>query len=211
MKSRRLARTLVGLLGLAAAECRAGAANDKHERQKMSDKPPVEIRYAGDRPGRPPQLRMQLDVVLRNSKAAPRWFLLPKSNQAPSGGVDVLEVYELTGKGRAVVGRFLGRAGFQALLLPPGAEVRLHNFPLSYWGERPHGTLPLEVITASDFSIGGQPARSWFAADPASAPGADVSEDKARAIGKHKTADGKEAPVSFTDEERLKIEVALPH
>ena len=39
------------------------------------------------------------------------------------GGVDTLEVFAPRGKGRVRIGRFLGTGGFQALLLPPGADI----------------------------------------------------------------------------------------
>jgi hypothetical protein len=210
---RWLASALLAGLGLGCAGRHEADVREADVREaevhKMTKQAPVEISYAGDTPGKPTLLRMQLDVVLRNQEREPRWFLLPKSNQARSGGVDVVQTFELTGKGRAVVGRFLGGAGFQAVLLAPGTEVRLHKLPLSYWGERPRDAMPLEVIIAGDFAVGGEPARSWFASDPETADGVDVSEDQARAIGRKETPDGKEAPVSFTGEQRIQVEVKM--
>lgn len=207
-RSRGRAARLV--LALAALVTPAVAAAGPGKPKMTEKNEPVTIRYAGDSPGKPPLLRVQLDVVLRNSGAAPRWFLLPKSSQNDPGGVDTLQAYELRGKGRAVVGRFLGRAGFQAVLVPAGGEVHLHKLPYSHWGERPHGQLALEVRSASDFTLGGEPARSWFAADPVSDLHADASEDHSTALSTHRAEGGKEVPVALVDEQHHRVVFRVP-
>src|SRR5205807_9528699 len=134
------------------------------------------------RVGRPPLAYLSFDVVLRNDRKSPRWFLLPSnlgSGHAPigeKGGVDNLEVYAPRGKGRVRLGRFLGTGGFQALLLPPHAEIRLRLFPISYWGETPE-RLRIEVVIARTFSIGGERAEKWFGSQPLSSVKADITEN----------------------------------
>jgi len=68
--------------------------------------------------GRPPLLHLYFDVVLRNDRRSPRWFLLP-SNPGPAhgligekGGVDTLQVFTPRGNGQEVIGRFFRTGGF---------------------------------------------------------------------------------------------------
>ena len=113
---------------------------DVGEVKVISPRAPAEIRFRELRMRKPPLVELYFDVVLRNDRAEPRWFLVP-SNLGPGtsalltkGGVDGVEVFGPRGKGRVVIGHFLGTGGFYALLLPARAEVRLQMFPISYWG-----------------------------------------------------------------------------
>jgi len=85
---------------------------------------------------KPPLAELYFDIVLHNDRAEPRWFLLP-GNFGPGtsplgtrGGVDTVEVFAPHGSGRVIVGHFLGTGGFQALLLPAHAQIRLRMFPV---------------------------------------------------------------------------------
>jgi hypothetical protein len=120
--------------------------------------------------------------------------------------VDVLEVFELSGHGRAVVGRFLGTGGFQAVLVPAGGELTLHGLQLNYWGEPPTQGVPCEVRVARELSIGGHPARSWFPSDPLS--DAKVDAGNGKMIGTHRAEGGKEQPVAAPGAEQLHLTIA---
>ncbi len=172
-----------------------------------SMKTTVEIRVSGSRPGRPPQQRLLIDAVLHNGESTPRWFVLPSALPVQTGGgVDAVEVYEYSGKGRALVGRFLGTGGFQATLIAPGGAVTLHGLPLSYWGEPPM-RLSLEVTIAQDFTIGAEPASAWFGGDPTSDATVDGKNEKA--VSAKKSPSGSELPVQFLDGRQLTVAVSL--
>lgn len=157
---------------------------------------------------RPPLVEVVLDVRLRNSAAEARWFILPLSMpRRGEGGVNVLEAQACVGRGRAVMGRFLGRDGFYAFLLPAGGEVRLHRLPIEYWGDPPE-RLHLAVRTARELTLGGEPARAWFEADPTS--DLQVEADGIERVSVHRTADGKEVPASLIDARELHIEIDVP-
>src|SRR5688572_7813558 len=86
----------------------------------------VEAKLLEKNYGKPPLMVLKLELTLKNGDDEPRWFLVPR--KLPAGnekGVNGVEVRAFEGKGRAVVGRFIGTAGFHALLLPPKAEVTL--------------------------------------------------------------------------------------
>jgi hypothetical protein len=216
VKRRRLVRLLVlggGLVAGTPAGAGPGKGGSMSSAISTAHGPAVELRVVARRPGRPPLVRLAFDAVLRNAAGEPRWFLLPGDlpAQAKHGGVDGLEVIELAGRGRAVVGRFLGTAGFQAVLVPAGAAVRLHGLPLGYWGEPPAAGVPVEVVIARDLTVGGEPARAWFgSASPTSEAGADASTDGARTVAAHHSKDGKEAKVGIVEDSRVALVVALP-
>lgn len=177
----------------------------------------AKIKFRELRFGRPPLVYLYFDVVLRNQRAEPRWFLLPKSLSAETapdaskGGVDGLEVFAPRGKGRVIVGRFLGTGGFQALLLSAGAEVRLRLFPISFWGDLPE-VVQVDVITAKRLTIGGEEAESWFGVNPLSSARADVAEkldSQSAALRSRHSADNKEVAVVFEEDRRLTLRVPL--
>src|SRR2546430_4987465 len=127
------------------------------------------------------------------------------------GGVDTLEVFAPRGQGRVIIGHFLGTGGFQALLLPPHAKVRLRLFPISFWGDPPD-RLRIEVVIAKTFSIGGESAEKWFGSQPMSSVKADITEN-ARSISrmfrsKH-TPDNKEVATRIEEDRRFHLLVPL--
>ena len=177
----------------------------------------VEIKFLEMRSARPPLNYLYFDVLLRNEAESPRWFLLP-SNVGPGrasigkgGGIDALEVYAPQGKGRVILCRFLGTGGFQALLLPPRAEIRLSRFPVSHWGDLPK-SLEIEVVIVNRLTIGDETAESWVGPKLTSSVHAEITEDagNAKRIIKSKhTPDNKEVTPSFEVERRLQVEVLL--
>ena len=134
---------------------------------------PAEIEFVDLRPGRPPLAYLTFDVRLRNDTGSSKWFLLP-SNIGPGhapiggkGGVDALEAFLLLRTGRVTLGHFLGTGGFNALLLPAHADIRLRRFPISYWGELPE-SVSIEIVIAKSLTIGSESAESWFESIPLS-------------------------------------------
>ncbi len=183
----------------------------------QTPRPAAEIKFREQHFRKPPLVELYFDVVLRNDRAQPRWFLLPSNLNpesteiAAKGGVDTLEVFAPYGKGRLILGHFLGTGGFHALLLPAHAQVRLRMFPISFWGNLPDH-LAIEVVTAKRVTIGGESAESWFGVNPMSRAGADVAESPFNPRGmlraKH-TPDNKEMPATIEEDRRFKIEAPL--
>ncbi len=177
---------------------------------KSQDAREVEISVLEIHPGRPPLVRLGLDVKMHNVATGPRWFILPANLPVTSGGgVNGLEVAAVEVDGRVVVGRFLGNGGFQALLLPGGATVRVRGLPLSYWGDLPESVLHLDAVVARGFTLGGDPAQTWFPDDPTCAASADVDFSKARALSSRKTPDYGEVPVTIDVDRLVGVEIKL--
>ncbi len=215
MKTGRLisAALIPVLIGLCFVKCWSQPAL-YIQAEPTSPRPPVEIKFREMRFGKPPLVYMFFDVVLRNHRAESRWFLLPSNlgtvTAASQGGVDTLEVYAPRGTGRVPVGRFLGRGGFQALLLPAGAEVRLRLFPVSFWGDLPD-QLQIEVVTAKRLTVGGEEAAVWFGVDPATSVKADIAENPRSwtHVSSRSTPDGREVAVLVEEDDRIKLQVPL--
>jgi hypothetical protein len=177
----------------------------------------VEITYREMRFRKPPLVDLYFDVVLRNDRAEQRWFLLP-SNLDPEfaaigskGGVDGVEVFAPRGKGRVVIGNFLGTGGFRALLLPAGAEVRLVMFPISFWGKLPE-RFQIELVIAKHLTVGSEDAEAWFGTDPISSAKAEISDramDQTRIVRSRHTPDNKEVATVIEEENRYQLQFPL--
>jgi hypothetical protein len=180
-------------------------------------RPPAEIQFHEMRYRTPPLVELVFDIVLRNDRAEPRWFLIP-SNLNPQktgipsiGGIDALEVFAPAGKGRVVLGHFLGTGGFQALLLPAHAEIHLRALPISYWGDVPDD-LGVEIIVARRLMIDGEPARKWFEVNPMCSTTADITEaisGRTRMLHSRHTSDNKEVTTLIDEDRRLNLPVSL--
>jgi hypothetical protein len=191
-------------------ETQHGDTKDQKEAAPMTDNKAVELSLVGEQPGKPPRVNMLFDVTLRNTAAEARWFVLPSlltvSWQPPSGGVHTLQIYDVTGKGRAVLGSFIGNGGFHALLVPAGGTLTVHELPISLWEEKqPEGPVPVEVIIAKSITLGGETIESWFPSDPTSDSDADVRDRKMTASKKQPNLS--EAAVVIDEESRHKFEV----
>ena len=174
---------------------------------------PVDMAYTSTIRLRPPMSRVLFDVILRNTHAEPAWFLLPYDlMHAPRSDIDVVEVYELHGTGRVVVGHLGGLDGLYALLVPPGGRVRLRGLPLVALDEPPDRA-NLEVVIANDLRIGGEPAADWFGMDPLSDADADVQAEALRdqaAVQSARYPDGGgEVPAEYDERERIPLELVL--
>ena len=131
---------------------------------------------------RPPKRELVVDISITNTENRLRWCLLPATlPQAADGGVFAVETASLIpattqrqGPAAArpvLLGRFLGRAGFQALLLPGAGSVRLRRLRSTAWD---CDVAPLEVILAPQVSIGDDDIAEWFPPHPEVEAGADV-------------------------------------
>ena len=183
----------------------------------LSSRPTIEMKFRELKYRKPPLVLLYFDVVLRNSRSEPRWFLLPKSlspknsSIGAKGGVDGLEVFAPQGKGRVIIGHFLGTGGFQALLLPARAEVRLRLFPISFWGELPDH-LQVELLIARRLAIGGEDAEVWFGENPVSSVRADIAErsdDIMRMLRSRHAPDNKEVATLIEEDRRIELQVAI--
>ena len=186
-------------------------------REVEPSRPAAQIEFREMHFRKPPLVELIFDVVLRNDRAQPRWFILP-SNLNPAkpgipmtGGVDTLEVLAPRGKGRVIIGHFLGTGGFQALLLPAHAEIHLRALPISYWGDVPD-RVPVEVIVAKRLSLAGESVRTWFQVNPMCSTKADISEtangQTALPHSRH-TRDNKEVTALIDEDLRLELRVPL--
>ncbi len=178
------------------------------------DAPDIEVIFLTKRPEHPPITGLLFEVTLRNHFDGPRWFMLPSkfssaSEQMGGNGVSAVQVFALGGQGRVIVGRFLGAPGFQALLLPAGAELKLRRFPIQFFGKLPEDSLSMEVVIASQLTIGGEPAEAWFGMDPTCDLQADVTEDQRQRLGSRHAPDLKAVPVSIGAERRVTLQVNL--
>src|SRR3989449_3640690 len=190
---------------------------DLADARVISPRPAAEMEFREMRLRKPPLAELYFDIKLRNDGAAARWFLLPSNlgsantSIGAKGGVDTLEVFAPRGHGRVIIGHFLGTGGFQALLLPPRAEVRLRRFKISYWGDPP-ADLQIEVAMAKTFSIGGESAEKWFGSQPLSSVKADITENAkstSRMLRSKSTPDNKEVAARIEEDRRLQLMVSL--
>lgn len=183
----------------------------------IRSRPAAEISFREMRFRTPPLVELYFDVVLRNDRPQPRWFLLPNNLGAKSGsdfakgGVDGVEVFAPAGKGRVVFGHFLGTGGFHALLLPARAEVRLRLFPISFWGDLPD-QVQVRVVIAKRVTIGEEKLEAWFGTDPLSSARADITEgalSQNRMVRSRHTPDHKELGTLIEEESRVELQIPL--
>ena len=171
------------------------------------------VRHQHDR--RPPLSTLVFDVSLRNPGARARWFLLPDSvakGQRPMAtGAFGVSVLSFPGTGNVVVANFEDVSGFYALQLPPGAEVELRGLQLRLAGALPASPLPLEVIIADGFTVGGQPPEAWTKVPATAEARADATQQDAKPIAAFTAPDLKTAPVELQGAERFTELVPVPN
>ncbi|MEH1778720.1 MAG: hypothetical protein V7K67_23885 [Nostoc sp.] len=69
--------------------------------------------------------------------------------------------------------------------------------------------MPIEVVTATNLTIGSQTARAWFGRDPTSDKRVDVTQQQLQILSSKYTSDDRELPVSIVEERRFKLNVNL--
>lgn len=199
----------------AAGKTAPEPANAKAETTTMSG-PAVEAKYNGVKANKPPSATLLLDVTLRNAEKTPRWFVfpstLPASDDAAEGGVIGVEALDASDKGHLVIGKFLGSAAFQAVLVPAGGEVTITRLGIQTWkGPAIKGPVTFEVLIAKEITVGGEPAAAWFATTvPASDARASGDASKAKYAPSRKTEDRSEVKVVFDEDRRIPLEIAVP-
>lgn len=170
----------------------------------------VQMRCTSVRWERPPLKRLLMDVTLRNTEPASRWFVLPRTAGAKGGGVDGGEALELREHGRVLLAAFRGTGGFYALLLPAGAEVRLTGLPIAIWGDLPNGHISVRAVITRDVRIGGTPLEDWLAMDAQCDRSAEAKVADCRSVVSKEMPEGKEQPVEYTEPRETAVDVALP-
>jgi len=157
---------------------------------------------------RPPKRELIVDIAVTNDRDRPRWCLLPATlPKATDGGVFAVETASLiptrppgltpTSTRPVLLGHFLGRGGFQALLLPPSGSVRLRRLRIAAWGSQVE---PLEIILAAQVAIGDEDIAEWFPERPEVEAGADVGES-GDLVWSRRNKDFQEVPVFPRDPE----------
>jgi len=167
--------------------------------------PEVKITYAGERPGRPPLVRMLVDATVTNPAAELRWVLIPTQLPGGSGGIDKLEQLAA---GPVKLGRFLGTGGFYALALAPGARLTVKNLELGWWNADNAKSPPqVEVRLAEGLTLGGEAIASWFDGDPAVRGAVEVDAGKAQHTRSKRAAGDREVAVKVVGGDAAKIAI----
>ncbi|WP_437656642.1 hypothetical protein [Sorangium sp. So ce1182] len=210
-----LALALVAGTGGASAGCSKTARHDPEERtMSPSISSPVSAAFQDKQLEKPPHVRLFLDVRMHNEAPDPRWFLLPtRVREHPSRAAGIIGASVLwLGPGRgASIGEFTGLPGFQAMLLPGGAEIQVRGLPIT--GELRDleaGAITMDVVIASDLNIGGEPASAWFGGDPTCAAGTDVQWSHDHVRNSRDNPGFKGVPVSIAEERRVMVPVKIP-
>lgn len=170
----------------------------------------VELQLSGRQPAHQPFAALRLDVRLRNEGAAARWFLLPDlfepATRRIGGGVFAIECYACAGAGRVVLCRLLGVGGAQAFLLPPGADLVVRGLAVKHLAaDEPRA---LEVATAADLTLGGEPAAAWMGLDPTCAARAEADAGSRRMLASRQTDGLVSLPLALLDEQRHTVAIA---
>jgi hypothetical protein len=165
----------------------------------------VTITSAGERPGRPPLIRLLVNVSVSNPGTERRWVLIASSLPPGTGGVDKLE--QLTA-GSVKLGRFLGTGGFYGFALAPGAKLTVKNLELGWWNEsNAKASPPVEVRTATGVTLGTADIASWFDGDPAVTGTIEIDADKAQHTRSHRAEGNREVPVALVGAEARTLQV----
>jgi hypothetical protein len=167
----------------------------------------VEARLVERVRGRPPRSDLILDLTVENPAAEDRWCILPAVlPAAEQGGVFAVEVSLLAGSGRVLLGKLLGTASAQALLVPAGARIRLSRLVVATWGEVPL-PLQLDVTLATHAVVGSDDLALWFPENPRCDSTADVA-GPVDLISSRATEDRSEQPLVLTGVATTRLDIA---
>jgi hypothetical protein len=112
-----------------------------------------EMLYSG---GKPPHRSAIVDVRVRNPMSSPVWLLYGLGGNFPSI-VTAVRVSRTSPAPRAHVWSFEGNGGFEAVRLPPGADLVLRDLELDSWSTED----PFVLAFATSITISDRPAESW--------------------------------------------------
>ena len=118
--------------------------------------PTVELKETLFAPGKPPVRHATIEARVRNPLASPVWLLYDLGGALPSivNAVTLLRTSPAPG---AHVWSFQGNGGFEAVRLPPGADLVLRELELSSHAAEE----PFLLAFATSVTIGDRPAESW--------------------------------------------------
>jgi len=166
----------------------------------------VAIESAGERPGRPPLVRLLVDVTASNPTASSRWLLIARKLPAQAGGG--VDKNEQQTAGSVVYGVFLGNGGFYGFLLAPGAKLAIKNLEIAWWNDEKAASPPaLEVRTGTAVTVGGADLATWFDRNPALSGTVEVDAGAAQHTYSKKSDSGAELEVSVAGLETRTIAV----
>lgn len=213
---------LIGLAGLAACTTLHDGKIHVPERRWLASSSPYRIgpktafeaKVTQSVAGKPPLIRLTVEVVLRNGWHKPRWFLiphmLPRVPVGQPGGVYAVEGYVVDKAGRCLIALLHGSEESSALLLPGKGEAQLKGLEIDYWQEEPAKPIELVVRAAENVLIDGEPLQAWFDGYPVS--DSRVSADYAgrEFLGRRGKLGDKEGPLVLTEEQAFVVAVTLP-
>jgi hypothetical protein len=162
----------------------------------------VAIRVSGERPGKPPLIRLRYDIAAANRGQETLWMVIPRSIPSGEGGVDKMELLRV---GSVWVGKFLGTGGFYAVRLSPNAHLAISNLEVGWWSDDVivKSPPPLEVRSVIDVALGGASIASWFGRDAAVVGNALIDMDTAQHTRSFRTDDGREVGVALVGAQKL--------
>jgi hypothetical protein len=168
----------------------------------MTQRPEITLRYDDLGSGHPSALWLLFDVELKNGDDRPRWFILPAhvrvdEPDAPPFSVFGADVWRLNARVSLPYVRFIGSEGFQAVLLPASAAVRIHHVPVVWFGPAPAGTVTIRCAIVDDIEIEGESATVWLGADVTAPAAADADYDERDLVHSRKTSAGREQPATL--------------
>jgi hypothetical protein len=174
----------------------------------------AQLTFVGRRREHPPLSTLEVDVSLRNPGERARWFLLPASTgkgQPPMAtSAFGVSVWSFPGTGNVVVAEFSSAGSFYAIQLPPGAEVELRSLKIGLAGEPWTDPLPLEVIVADSFTMGGEAPVTWTKTPATCEPRADATQKGAKRLLEKNTPDLGAVPIELQGAEHLTATLAIP-
>jgi hypothetical protein len=174
----------------------------------MTQHSAITLRYDDLGSGHPSGLWLLFDVELRNGDDEPRWFVLPRHvhagepggpepPDAPPFSVIAVEVWRLNARTSIPLVHFVGSEGFQALLLPACATLRVRRLPIVWFGPVPDGVAAFRCAIADDIQIEDESVAAWLGADVTAPAAADADYDERDLIASRKSSTGKEQPVTL--------------
>ena len=168
---------------------------------------PVEIRLTIERFGKPPLVELRGEIISRNNRLEPCWFLIPEALPSTSkGGVYRIEVSEIEGSHSGVLAGLFGTESVWALLLPPGGEARITGLPIQYWGELPK-SINVSIRMAREVTLQGKPLPQWFgmqAMNQAQVDGVYPEQGRGR-LATLRLPNDKESALVLTDEQVISV------
>jgi hypothetical protein len=119
----------------------------------------VEATITSFHKGKPPHLTFVADLRVRNPSAAPVWLLYDVGDSDTFPSIVTSVVLSRKSPGHQSLGwSFAGDGAFQAVRIPGGSSLALRGAELSTF-ERDR---PVALVFASQITIDGQPAETWF-------------------------------------------------